>query len=152
MTERHLRAARRRRALLRKEAVKRAQAVKERLADVVTNARAALADAGFRSLLRSHGTTSFPAPLLKAKRSKKADSVGHQKRANEVSLDFLIAWSFFFPLFANREIVTFLKTNRPGFIEAMKDAFIAIVIEGPFPHVLSGHRGARHGGRTLPDC
>uniref|UniRef100_UPI00195358B5 hypothetical protein n=1 Tax=Klebsiella michiganensis TaxID=1134687 RepID=UPI00195358B5 len=54
------------------------------------------------------------------------------------SLNFMIAWSFLFPLFSNTHIALHLRRNSPDLIAEMKDAFILLVINGPFPEACCG--------------
>ena len=65
-------------------------------------------------------------------------------RLDEVSLQFVVAWTFIFPLLSNPEAVKFLEKAYPGFVLEMKDTFISLVTEGPFPCALSDFRGRRH--------
>ena len=60
-------------------------------------------------------------------------STAANKQLEEASLRFVIAWAFLFPLFAKPNIKLYLQRNWPGFIDEMKDAFIGLVMEGPFP-------------------
>ena len=76
---------------------------------------------------------------------------GKPEMLDDVSLQFAILWTFFFPLFDYAVIARCLEDTWPGFILEMKDAFIAIVVKGPFPHVLSGHKGRYHGAHYYAD-
>jgi hypothetical protein len=59
-------------------------------------------------------------------------------------LEFTVAWKFLYPFFSDGRATAHIEAASPGFIAAMKDTFIAMVIDGPFPHAMSGHRGRKH--------
>jgi hypothetical protein len=140
--------ARRRRALARDVAFRRTQATCELLKSVLAKVQLVLADKAFRSILYSEGIHSLPRDLAGLEISQA--HVRSKKDALDVSLQFVIAWTFLFPIFKKPEIATYLEKVWPGFIQQLKDAFITIVVEGPFPSVMSGHRGRRHGAAYNP--
>jgi hypothetical protein len=113
---------------------------------VLHTVRSALTDVSFLTLLRAHGVASIPTPLVETaipvqrEISYLTDSKDY---LDDVSLDFVVAWKFFFPLFTNSVISTHLEQMWPGFIAEMKDTFIRLVVDGPFPHAMSGYRGRR---------
>jgi hypothetical protein len=137
------REARRKRALVRLVDHQRAQALGERVNLALRNARSAISDKRFVDLLRSHGIQNVPVPLAPA---SGRSALSPPYNLAEASLEFAIVWSFFFPLFANTAIAEYLRNGRPGLVSELKDTFIALVIEGPFPHMMSGHTGRRHQG------
>lgn len=59
------------------------------------------------------------------------------------SLGFVIAWSFLFPLFSNSRIALQIDHCSPNLIGEIKDAFIMLVINGPFPEACC-NRGFRN--------
>jgi hypothetical protein len=67
-----------------------------------------------------------------------------QQHLDRISLEFVVAWKFLYPLLHNAEAKSYLENAWPGFISDLKDAFIALVIDGPFPRAMSGHRGRKH--------
>ncbi len=140
--------ARQRRALARTAAGEKAKAVCDRVASAVNKARWVLAEKSFADILRSQGVQTLPRCLLLKNASIHViggNSVSDKDKLSEVSLEFAIAWTFLFPLFDNPAIAGHLEKTWPGFILELKDAFITLVVEGPFPHTMSGHRGRRHG-------
>jgi hypothetical protein len=106
----------------------------------VEKARLILADGGFVDLLCAQGIQTLPRCLVERRdfpaHGEKGPSVQEGNQAD--SLDFVVAWAFMFPLFSKPEILNYLEAMWPGFIMEMKDAFIAQVIEGPFPYAMSG--------------
>jgi hypothetical protein len=56
----------------------------------------------------------------------------------EAPLEFSVVWNFFFPLFANTAITEHLGRASPDPVSELKDTFIALVVEGPFPHMMNG--------------
>ena len=138
--------ARRNRALAKDVAFQRAKAVGERLQNSLAKVRRVLADKNLQNILRANGVHSIPQVLsIKTPVRVVGDNL-------VVSLEFVIAWTLLFPLFARPEIAIYLDKMWPGFILQMKDTFIAIVVEGPFPHSVSGHRGRRHGAVYNPSA
>jgi hypothetical protein len=140
--------SRRRRALARDVAFRRTQATCELLKSALAKVRLVLTDKAFRSILYSEGVHSLPRDLAGLEIAKA--HVRSKKDALDISLQFVIAWTFLFPLFNRPEIAAYLERTWPGFIQQLKDAFITIVVEGPFPHAMSGHRGRRHGAAYNP--
>jgi hypothetical protein len=141
---------RRRRALAASDAIRKTGAACDRTADAVDKARIVLVDPAFAELLRVQGVQTWPRPLTANEdQTRTADGslATAKERLNEVSLEFVIAWTFFFPLFSNPVIAAYLDTTWPGFVGELKDTFIELVVQGPFPHAMSGHRGRRHGAR-----
>ena len=140
--------ARQRRALAKDVACQKAGAICESVGSVVNKARLVLATEGFVEILRSQGIQTLPRCL--ATNAGLTHDIGDDPKAekdrlDEVSLEFVIVWTFLFPLVTNPAIAINLEKMWPGFIQELKDAFITLVVEGPFPHAMSGHRGRRHG-------
>ena len=136
---------RRRRATARNAVADKTKAVAELQANALARAREVLADTTVIELLHRHGVHQIPRVL--------SPSAIHQIDARpdaldspnvDCSLEFVVAWALLFPLFKEPDISSYLDTTWPGFILQMKDAFIAIVVEGPFPYAISGYRGRRH--------
>jgi hypothetical protein len=136
------RRARMARATVRDAEVRKAVALIERVGMVLFNARRALDDATFRHALKTHGIADVPAlqvPASPPPEPRDASSHG-------LCLEFVVAWRFFYPLFSDAAMVEALELTQPGFIAEIKDVFIALVTDGPFPHAISGFRGRRHKG------
>jgi hypothetical protein len=135
-----------RRMLARQEAMQTINKNCDRVTNVLNSVRTALTDGAFVDLLHAQGVRTLPRPLVEAGiRAHRTCShlTAGKEHLHEASLDFVIAWTFFFPLFSNSTIATHMDRVWPGFILELKDAFIALVVEGPFPHAMSGHRGRR---------
>lgn len=137
---------RRQRAIARDVVLQRMNAICERLEIIVAKVRMVLIDKTFREILRSEGVHSIPR-ILSAN-----TPVGVEGDSLDRSLEFVVAWTLLYPMFNKPEIATHLDKAWPGFILQMKDTFIAIVVEGPFPHSLSGHRGRRRGANYNPSA
>ena|SRR5438034_3293168 len=141
---------RRRRALAASTVIRKTDTACARTANTVNRARIVLADPAFTEILRTQGVQALPR-LLTAKENRTSTIDGNlalaKERLHEVSLEFVIAWTFFYPLFGNPVIAAHLNNAWPGFIPELKDTFIELVVEGPFPHAMSGHRGRRHATR-----
>ena len=108
-----------------------------------------ISDGAFCELLRSAGIETVPMVSCPQSPRNNRSSTAANKQLEEASLRFVIAWAFLFPLFAKPNIKLYLQRNWPGFIDEMKDAFIGLVMEGPFPPAngayfvteISGHQG-----------
>jgi hypothetical protein len=61
---------------------------------------------------------------------------------SDCALDFVVAWKFFAPLLSNSALVIHLDTHWPGFTLELRDVFISLVADGPFPYQPIG-RGRR---------
>jgi hypothetical protein len=105
-----------------------------RAASVLQKAKLILGVKDFGEILRLHGVQSLPAFLS-------TDPV-RKDRADPVALEFAVVWTFLFPLLENPAIAGHLNKAWPGFISEFKDAFIALVLEGPFSHAKSGRPSA----------
>lgn len=143
---------RERNARTRKAAFETANRVRETAARALSTAQLVVADPGFAERLCSAGIETVPVFLVPQTRDADADRgrVPGNGKLDRVSLQFVVVWRFFYPLFSNSEVIAYLEKSWPGFAQDMKDAFIALVVEGPFPHAMSGHRGRRHGTAYQP--
>jgi hypothetical protein len=95
--------------------------------------RQIMADETFLKLAHTHGIQTIP-ELLLASRDDGDKSLDR-------SLDFVIAWRFFAPLLYSPVAAAFLDKRWPGFSLELRDIFISIVSDGPFPQELRGrHR------------
>jgi hypothetical protein len=107
--------------------------------------RSILADGAFINLVRAHGVQSLPRPLLM--RDAPDHETGKALKLSEghlsdCALDFAVAWRFFAPLLSNTALVTHLDARWPGFTLELRDVFILLVADGPFPYQHLG-RGRR---------
>jgi hypothetical protein len=127
--------ARQRKTLANDEALQKAKAARLLVANAVEMARAILSDSSFTDILRSQGIIDAPRSLVTAVRSSYATAFSPEpckEKFDEETLDFVIVWTFFFPLFSDPTIAAHLETARPGFTCGLKDAFIALVVGGAF--------------------
>jgi len=144
------RQARERRASVERDALHKVNANCELAANALKRAGSVVADPGFLKILLQSGLQSIP-KFLDVDPVGSIDQSGkNQNFTNEhldrISLEFAVAWKFLHPFLYNTQAKAYLETTWPGFISELKDAFIALVIDGPFPHAMSGHRGRKHHG------
>lgn len=136
-----------RRAREKAESLRMSGAALTRLMRCVASARAIASHPSFMGVLRSQGVHTLPRLLVERQPPSaefQGDLASTRERLEDMAIEFVIAWKFFFPLFANSIVAGHLDRNWPGFTLEMKDVFISLVLEGPFPHSESGHRGRRH--------
>jgi len=115
---------RRYRVLLSKEALATADAARERASRVLETVGEIFSDSAFKHTLKTQGVTNIPRLFALADRVA---------APGDPTLHFAAAWAFMFPLLTNDVVVAHLQRVWPGFIVALKDAFIALVLGGPFP-------------------
>ncbi|MHB8267451.1 hypothetical protein [Bradyrhizobium sp.] len=116
-----------------------------RIAAALSNARTILADGAFINLIRTHGVISLPQPLVTqgAPDHRSGNALASREgHLDDCALDFAITWKFFAPLLSNSAVVIDLDTRWPGFTLELRDVFIALVADGPFPYHSNG-RGRR---------
>jgi hypothetical protein len=130
--------ARQRRTAGDDEARQKVEAARCRVASALKSARAVLADSTFIGVLRSHGIKDVPRFLMT--RAEKGHGItseleldSRREKLDDGFLDFVIAWTFFFPLFASPAIADYLDSTWPGFTLELKDAFISAMVDGSFP-------------------
>jgi hypothetical protein len=112
-----------------------------RIAAMLGAIRYILNDNVFVELVRAQGVQSLPRPLLANDAPAGADTAASSKRhLDHPALNFAVAWRFFAPLLGNPALVSHLDTNWPGFTLELRDVFISIVADGPFPHQPHGRR------------
>jgi hypothetical protein len=128
----------------------KAMLIRGQVGNAIERARRIAANRHFIEGIRATGVQTISL-CLDAKRYSKSgigkDDVSGGDMLDAVALEFVMVWTFLFPLFSNPAITKLLDEKCPGFIAEMKDAFITLVIEGPFPCTMSGHQGRRHGAR-----
>ena len=121
------------------DAQERTRRVEECVATALGKAKFVLADREFLELLRLRSVQSMPSFLVPALvHCEIAEVEIKSARRNEISLEFAATWCFLSPLLEDAVIARHLETAWPGFAGELKDAFIALVIDGPFPYALSG--------------
>jgi len=141
-----------RRVLARQAACERVEATYGQVAHVVQIARHIFVDEDFADVLRSQGVQTIPqtAPPAHSIRDLARHAKSGNDRLDEGALEFVMIWTFLYPLLPNPAVTDYLERNWFGFIQELKDTFITLVIEGPFPPIMSGHVGRRRGVQNLP--
>lgn len=125
------RAESRRRRVLEKLGADQREATKHiRIGKALDQMRSVVTDNMFVRLAHLHGIQSIPQLLTDPSSSPKHDL--------DRSLDFVIAWRFFAPMIYHPTTGAYLDQNWPGFSLELRDIFIMIVADGPFPHELRG--------------
>lgn len=127
------------RARARKAAEERGEQTRRAVEATICNCRNLLSDPQFLKLLQSMGVQDAPKLLLR----KPIKEPIVKSPFGDPSLDFVIAWSFFKPLVENPVVARYLSEKKPGFVMEMKDAFISLVLHGPFPAYDAVGRPAR---------
>jgi hypothetical protein len=92
--------------------------------------RLIVADDTFGTLMQTHGVHCVP-ELLAHDRIPRTEAVDR-------SLDFVVAWRFFTPFLYEPVTAAVLESRWPGFPLELRDIFISIVADGPFPHEFRG--------------
>jgi hypothetical protein len=121
--------ARKRRVLEKLGADQRELVKHHRIGRALDQMRLILNDETFGNLIHTRGIQSVPRLL-----SKDRAVTGDLDR----SLDFIVAWRFFSPFIYDLVTAALLDARWPGFSLELKDIFISIVADGPFPHELRG--------------
>ncbi|MCW0221517.1 MAG: hypothetical protein OJI67_24540 [Prosthecobacter sp.] len=116
------------RAKARAVAADRAQKTRLTVDVAVGRCRGVMSDRKFRAILVDLGVKDAPRLLLRAEASEDSE-----RSFGDPSLYFAVAWSFFKPLFDEPIVVAYLNKKWPEFVMEMKDAFISLVLDGPFP-------------------
>jgi hypothetical protein len=122
--------ARKRRVLEKLGADQRELAKHLRIGRMLDQMKLIVADETFGNLVHTRGIQSVPR-LLSPDDSAKTDPLDR-------SLDFIIAWRFFAPFIYDPVTAALLDTRWPSFSLELRDIFISIVADGPFPHELRG--------------
>lgn len=140
------RKARERRLTARNEALVRARTNAELASNALQQAICILAEPELKQYLLARHIQSVPTCLSPGGHGNigKRQQDFTQGTLENISLDFAVTWKFLYPLLAHSEIRAYLDRSRPSFIPELKDAFIALVVDGPFPNAMSGHRGRKH--------
>lgn len=124
--------ARRVRALAKDEAAQKTALAHVRVLNAVRMARVIIVDPSFADTLRSQGVQSVPQALMMQTIPDRpgSDLEATRDHPSGPSLEFVIAWTFFYPLLANPVIAAHLHHMWPSFTVELKDAFIALVMHG----------------------
>lgn len=108
----------------------------EKLSEIGRRAREAndlvaevLGAADFQRLLVEQGVTSIPSVFAS---KPLAEINGEHPKGMHDCIAFAVTWAFLFPLFNNASIMTYLEGAHPSFVPTLKDAFISMVMDGPF--------------------
>ena len=96
----------------------------ERAISAIMLLKTALSDQNVISKLVSQKHTDIPDWLASA------DCEGLKLQVDPTA-QFLAAWKFFYSLLSDEELVRTIGRCCPGLVQEMKDAFIAIIMDGP---------------------
>lgn len=118
----------------RKRAYVRTKVKEARVGAALDQTRTIFGDGDFRGLLWSQGVRDIPKLQPAVLKGVSSDGFGPK---GQKTLAFAAAWLFLFPLLDNKNIRNHLTENWPDFIPLMKDAFIELVVDGPFPQDLA---------------
>ncbi|MBN8982422.1 MAG: hypothetical protein J0I29_14270 [Rhizobiales bacterium] len=119
------------RNLRKKLAIQRQAARRLQISQTLVQTRAIIENREFADLLLSQKITSVPSCICRYV-GPSAEIISDHEIADAV-LIFVVAWKFLFPLISNANIADFLERSYPGFIAGLKDTFITLVMDGPFP-------------------
>jgi hypothetical protein len=114
------------------------QAAQVTVKATVNKIRELLADSAFRKKLTLEGVRTFPMPFAAETNPVVCDANYSQEKLSNTALEFAAAWAFLYPLLSNRVIVDHLQSNWPEFVIEFRDAFILLVLNGPFPQECCG--------------
>ncbi len=123
-----------RRAVLKNVARAEAISRRSRLVRTLGTVSRLLSDEGFVQAAAAHGVCYAPKKLFA--RNEMSESLSEQDLSDEqypgAVLDFVAAWKFLFPMFSHPDMAEYFRTDWPGFVDDLKDTFIALVMQGPF--------------------
>lgn len=85
------------------------------------------------NLPRSRHTRSASVYCSETADGKFRSSPEQDFRLLDSALDFAVAWKFLYPMFRDAKTSREIDKNWPGFIAQVKDAFISLAVDGPFP-------------------
>ncbi|SFM00308.1 hypothetical protein SAMN03159423_4844 [Bradyrhizobium sp. NFR13] len=97
------------------------------LSHVLGIVRAIVADPAFIELALREKADKIPDRL----RSEGMTTIFGSQEA-DAPFEFVVAWKYLFPVLGQGAMRTYFDTNWPGFVEQFKDAFIGLVMKGPF--------------------
>lgn len=123
--------ARIRRSIAKKLAQQRLNAHRLHIAEMLTQVKSIVADPGFVQLLAKQNIDSVPRCIAEGE-FVFSDEMTDGEIADCV-LKFVVAWKFLFPMLGSPKIAEYLERSWPGFILDLKDTFINLVMDGPFP-------------------
>lgn len=120
------RAETRKRRVIEKLGIDQREAIKHgRIGRLMDQLRDVVSDETFKKFAHTYGIQSVPSIL---------DSQSSLSIDVDRSLAFVVSWRFFAPFLYDPVIATYMETRWPGLINEMKDVFISLVADGPFPH------------------
>jgi len=116
----------RKKILNEREAARRLQ-----ISETLVRVRTILEDREFVNLLLIQKIKSAPECIFCY--SKPSAGAMADREIADAILAFVAAWKFLFPIVSNVKISDFLDRSYPGFVAGLKDTFITLVMDGPFP-------------------
>ncbi|CAN5308596.1 hypothetical protein BH10PSE11_BH10PSE11_06270 [soil metagenome] len=124
--------ARVRRAIGQKLVQQQAAVRRAHISEVLCQIKAIIRDEEFVALLATQRIKTAPDCLYR-QTILTSDEMTDAQIANCV-LVFIVAWKFLFPVLGSQQISDYLERKWPGFIGDLKDTFITLIMDGPFPH------------------
>lgn len=107
------------------------QAKLDRLLDCI---RQILAHDDFAQLALSHGVKSVPKCLVSGfNTAESSEVITRSTVIAQQTTAFIVAWKFMSSILQDQEIRDFIADRWPDFISEIKDVFIGIATNGPFP-------------------
>lgn len=129
---------RKRRSEARDEEAQRLRAARVIVAATVDRLYDVMTDSDFLEFLRLEGVKTIPAVIHNKAEPRVDKDDCNDALFENTALTFLAAWSFFHPLFERTAIKNFIDFRWPELSSALKDAFILLVLNGPFPQECCG--------------
>lgn len=129
---------RKRRAEANAEEIEKVQVSRRFIDTTVKKIYVVMRDQDFRKKISEEGVRTIPTLFAKNATSASSSENLAGTKFGDASLDFAVAWSFFYPLSENQAIAAYLNSKWPQFIPELKDAFISLVLNGPFPQECCG--------------
>ncbi|MBI3699089.1 MAG: hypothetical protein HY242_01410 [Afipia sp.] len=119
------------RNLKKKLSEQRQAARRLQISQTIIRTKVILEDREFVKLLLAQRVISAPECVLSYKGAP--DGIMSDKEIGQAVLVFVVVWKFLFPMIGNSNIADFLEQYYPGFVAGLKDTFISLVMDGPFP-------------------
>lgn len=117
---------------LRKKLIEEREAARRlQISETMLQIKEILEDRQFVELLLIQKVKSAPECIFRYSRPAKGSMADHE--IADAILAFVAAWKFLFPILNNVRMSDYLERAYPGFVAGIKDTFITLVMDGPFP-------------------
>lgn len=117
---------------LKKKLTEQRQATRRlQISETLIQIKIILEDREFVKLLLIQRIKSVPECICRYAGTATANMTDQE--IGDAVLVFVVAWKFLFPIINNAQIADYLDRAYPGFIAGLKDTFITLVMDGPFP-------------------